>query len=435
MNCQLLLMKSRNNLVIFGVGFFLLLCAPLKSSAQPIYSVLTYRYDHYLFQINPNQYSNWHGNEEYWTYNDREIAAKSEWRSDGDKELPIPDGVTKYIRSAWNKIAIAETIKNKIESKINREPGSVTISRNETGTVVFEGVGMLGRKLDIGQTVNLTVYALANGVSDIILPVDEIQPQITVLDANLQDRGIKEVVTVGESNFAGSPNNRRHNIARGLSQFNGHIVPQGGTFSFNEVLGEVNAATGYKPELVILGEKTLPEYGGGLCQVSTTAYRGIWEHGFPIAERRNHSFAVLYYSPQGTDATVYPPSTDVKFVNDGPSDLLLQTHVDGDEAYYIYYGTKDKRKSEIIGPYVWGRVAAPPDRTEYTVDLPVGQRKKVGSAVPGLRAAWFRVIEYPDKDELVEEYYSIYEARPLYYQIGIAPGQSVPGEAPSWIGL
>ena len=181
--------------------------------------------------------------------------------------------------------------------------------------------------------------------------------------------------------------------------------------------------------------KTLPEYGGGLCQVSTTAYRGIWQYGFPVEERRNHSFAVGYYSPQGTDATIYPPHTDMKFRNDSPADLLIQTHVDGDDAYYIYYGTKDDRDSEIFGPFTWAHVGIPATRNEYTTELPPGTKRKVGSPVPGLRAAWFRVLDEEDEQE-IEGYYSVYQARPLYYQIGISatPAQDPNAiEEPTWM--
>jgi vancomycin resistance protein YoaR len=39
-----------------------------------------------------------------------------------------------------------------------------------------------------------------------------------------------------------------------------------------KTLGEVDAANGYLPELVIKENKTIPEYGGGLCQVGTTVF-------------------------------------------------------------------------------------------------------------------------------------------------------------------
>jgi vancomycin resistance protein YoaR len=235
--------------------------------------------------------------------------------------------------------------------------------------------------------------------------------------------GITEVVTVGESNYAGSPANRRHNIATGLARFNGHIIPQGTVFSFGETLGRVDGSTGYRKELVIKGEKTEPDYGGGLCQVSSTAYRGAWEYGFPIKQRINHSYAVSYYGPQGTDATVYPPNPDMKFENDGPSALLIQTHHDEDDhAYFIYYGTKDKRRSSVYGPFIWNRTAAPPDRTIMTTELPPGERRKVGDRHPGMNAAWVRYTTLDDGTELEDTTVSIYQARPLFYEVGgVAP--------------
>jgi len=405
--------------------------------AQAAYPILTYRYRHFLFEINPNAYPDWRGTRDVWFYRGREIQPMPLWRADGNEVPSLPEGVERQEEPVWNRAAIATTLMEQIGSRIDRAPGAVTIVRTETGAI-FEGIGMLGRSLSVDEAAALTVDALAEGVTDISLPVEELQPAIIVFSQELIDRGIKEVVTIGESNFAGSTLNRRHNIAVGLAKFNGHLIPKGSTFSFNEVLGPVGSATGFKQELVILGEKTLPDYGGGLCQVSTTAYRGVWEQGFPIAQRRNHSFAVQYYAPQGTDATIYPPNTDMQFVNDGVSDLLIQTHVDGDNAYFIYYGTKDQRSTELIGPYTWARVPAPPERTEYTTDIPPGTKRKVGSPVPGLKAAWFRIVSRPDTAEPVQEgYYSAYEARPLYFQIGVEPG-SVPSDAaivapPSWI--
>jgi vancomycin resistance protein YoaR len=412
----------------------LLLAPVFARAATPI---LTYRYDHLLFTVNPVLYPQWKHQTETWMYGGMQIVPQQSWRVDGDTVPPLPAEVQKTAGSDWDRAAIAATLYARIGSAFEREPGTVAISNTGTGgAVVFDGVGLTGRRILMDDLVTLTIAAMERGIADIQMPVEEIQPQITAIPQELRDRGITEVIAVGESNFAGSPLNRRHNIAVGLSRFNGHIVPKGTTFSFNEVLGPVTQATGYKPELVIMGDKTLPEYGGGLCQVSTTAYRGIWEYGFPIEQRRNHSFAVAYYGPQGTDATIYPPNTDMKFVNDGPSDLLIQTHVDGDQAYYIYYGTRDARTAEIVGPYTWGHTAAPAAKTEYTTDIPPGTTRKVGSAVPGLRAAWFRIVQMPDAESATEGYYSFYEARPLYHQIGVTAEEmpAQPGaEAPSWL--
>ncbi|PIR52868.1 hypothetical protein COU76_03760 [Candidatus Peregrinibacteria bacterium CG10_big_fil_rev_8_21_14_0_10_49_10] len=410
------------------IGFFL----PIVAHAA--YTPLTYRYAHFLFEIDPDDHPAWHSTEERWTHNGQPFRAPAALRVDGDALSALPEGVGRTSVFAWDSGAIRATIDLQIAKLLDREPGSVII-RKDGDTVTFEGVGMLGRKVNVAEAAKLTVEALQRGISDITLPVSELQPQITIQDADLQDSGIQEVLAVGESDYRGSPQNRQHNIETGLSKFNGHIVPQGTVFSFDTVLGPVNQSTGYRKELVIQGDKTLPDYGGGLCQVSTTAYRGVWEYGFPIQDRVNHSYSVRYYFPQGTDATIYPPYKDVKFVNDSPGDLLIQTYSEDGRAYFIYYGTRDARETSVMGPYTWGTEAPPPDREERTTDIPPGTTRKVGERVPGVKAGWLRVIRNENDQETKEQYISVYEARPRFTQIGVTeeelnPPPTLPVSAP-----
>jgi len=377
---------------------------------------LTFRYQHHLFSVPVD--TGWQEPREVWTYQGRPVTVPAEFRVDGDRVPALPAGFERAEEISWNRGAVRAALERKIATVFDRPAGSVTIRGSGTGAITFEGVGMLGRRVDLDRAVTLTLSALAQDVMDITLPVIETQPQIIVEDALLAAQGIREVVSIGESDFSGSAKARRHNISVGLQKFNGTLVPQGAELSFNAILGPVNAATGYLKELVIMGDKTLPDYGGGLCQGGTTFYRGVWEYGFPILARRNHSFAVHYYSPQGTDATIYPPHTDIRFLNDSPGALLIQTHVDGDHAYFIYYGTRDQRQSEIIGPFTWGFAAPPPDRVEYTTEIPAGTTRKVGERVPGLKAMWWRLIRSNGTED-EEGVFSAYEARPRFDQIGV----------------
>ena len=185
-----------------------------------------------------------------------------------------------------------------------------------------------------GQTVDL--YALIKQIQtpadSTELPVLISEPAVKLSGTN--SLGINELVAVGESDFSGSPNNRIVNIKVGAAKFNGIIIKPGDEFSFNQYLGDVDAEHGFLPELVIKATGLVPEFGGGLCQVSSTVFRAAMNAGFPIKERRNHSFAVRYYAPQGTDATIYPGVTDIRFLNDSGGHVLIRTKIVGAKLYF-----------------------------------------------------------------------------------------------------
>jgi vancomycin resistance protein YoaR len=207
-----------------------------------------------------------------------------------------------------------------------------------------------GQELDSeAATLALTDGIRAATQEPITLPVRTTAPAIT--NDSAESLGIKELLAVGETTFTGSPANRKHNIGVGARRYDGLLIAPGQEFSFNQFLGPVDAASGYKPELVIKPEGTVPEYGGGLCQVSTTAFQAAVKAGLTITQRRNHSYIVRYYGAPGFDATIYPPSVDMKFVNDTPGHILVQTEVVGDIIRFYYYGTSDGRKTTVDGPH------------------------------------------------------------------------------------
>ena len=382
--------------------------APLTAFAVP--ADLHYQYYEQVFTLKTQKA--WRETIEVPTFRGVQLSF-----AEGEK---IPAGVVMQPRAIWNREKIAAAIEETIGSAINRERGHVRIFRDEKGEIAFEGFGITGRKLDPEQTLALTLVALDNDIPLVQLVVAEEGPELIVEDEELTKQGIKELVAIGESDYTGSPNNRKHNIGVGLARFNGHVIPEGEEFSFNEVLGPVNQSTGYRPELTIVGEKTLPEFGGGLCQVSTTAYRGAWRAGFPITERRNHSYAVRYYFPPGTDATIYPPATDIRFANDTEGSLLIQTHAENSLAYFFYYGTKPKERSvELVGPFTWDPIKPPPDKMEYTTEIPPGETRIVSKPVPGMKAAWYRYIRDENEERKPEEFLSYYEARPYFEEIGV----------------
>lgn len=198
---------------------------------------------------------------------------------------------------------------------------------------------------DVKKTLSENPFA-----KDINLETNVLKPDVT--STNLDKYGIKELIGEGVSNFLRSPQNRIHNIQVGAAKFNGVLIKPGEEFSFIQTLGPVDESTGYLPELVIKTDKTVPEFGGGMCQVSTTMFRAALNSGLKITARTNHAYPVVYYNPQGLDATVYIPNPDLKFINDTPNYILIQTHISGTQLFFDFYGTSDGRQTKIIGPDV-----------------------------------------------------------------------------------
>ena len=231
---------------------------------------------------------------------------------------------------------------------INREPidAQLTIKNNR---VVAFALPRQGIKLEIEDNVSFLRRMILKNRKEILLKTFIIQPKITTDSIN--NMGITALLAKGVSNFSGSPKSRIHNIKLGAARFNGVLIKSGEEFSFNNILGEIGPGQGYEPELVIKKDKTIPEYGGGLCQVSTTAFRAAINAGLKITQRYAHAFAVVYYNPQGFDATIYPPFPDVRFINNTQNNILIQTKIIDYELIFEFYGSDDGRKVEIDGPY------------------------------------------------------------------------------------
>lgn len=305
-----------------------------------------------------------------------------------------------------------------------------------SGQVSVFQVARMGAKLDQVQTkidIKNALYARMNGTTDatatsIKLNVASLKPDIT--NDAVNNLGLKELVGTGTTNFVKSPANRVHNIQIGAAAINGALVKPGETFSTLGKLGKIDASTGYLPELVIKNNQTVPDYGGGLCQVSTTLFRAALNSGLKITERQNHSYRVSYYEPPiGMDATIYDPSPDFKFINNYDNYIFIQYHIDGTKLTFDIYGTKDGRVATSSTPQAYNYVE-PPARVDTETDtLPAGQTQQIQKAHQGASAKFqYKVVK---GDQVLQDtiFTSVYVALPEKWLVGKA-APTVPTEPP-----
>lgn len=266
------------------------------------------------------------------------------------REHPSGSGT---LAAAADADALEQYLRVTVAPAIERQPQDARFEMQD-GKVAQFSLPRAGRRINVAATLEKLNTALTAQQESFTLTLEETQPAISDTSA-IEDMGITTLLAVGESDYAGSPANRQHNIAVGAERYHGLLIPPGRDFSFNEFLGPVTAAAGFRPELVIKSNVTVPEYGGGLCQVSTTMFRAALNAGLKITQRRNHSYAVRYYGIPGLDATIYPPYTDLRFQNNTPGYILIQRRLEGSKLMFEFWGTDDGRHVEVIGPRTYDR--------------------------------------------------------------------------------
>jgi vancomycin resistance protein YoaR len=279
-----------------------------------------------------------------------------------------------------------------VEAKFNVEDGKVS---------VFE-IAENGLALNVDESqklieTNITQNGLPSEKKEIALVYETPEPRIKSTDIN--SMGINTLIGEGKSNFAGSPKNRIHNITVGAQRFNGVLIKPDEEFSFIKTLGPVDESTGYLPELVIKQDRTEPDFGGGMCQVSTTAFRAAINSGLKITARTPHAYPVSYYNPQGMDATVFIPRPDLKFINNTPGYILIQTKIEGTNLTFQFYGTDDGRSVKIEGPKIL-------------------ERKPDGS----MKATFTQVVKNKNNDTIIDDVFNSNYSSPSKYP---HPGEEI----------
>lgn len=284
--------------------------------------------------------------------------------------------------------------------------------------------GRDGVQLDQALAVEQIADALLSGAAQVALPLTALLPQAR--PESLAALGIVERVAQGRSSFTGSPAYRATNIAAGARLMDGVLIPPGGEFSFNQHVGDIDESNGFVLGHAIIDGRTQLEWGGGVCQVSTTVFRAAFWGGVPITERNQHSFRISWYErfePIGMDAAIFtgPGGYDLKFVNDTPNWLLMETVFDGaaETLTVNLYGTDDGREVEQIAPAITRRVAAP-SAPRYVNDpgLPAGTLRQTDTSRDGMDVSVGRVVRRGDAVLTNDSFFSRFQAWPNIFVRG-----------------
>jgi vancomycin resistance protein YoaR len=280
-----------------------------------------------------------------------------------------------------------------VKTQVDRLPSDAKfIFNDQTLQLDVMQESSVGRGLDIDASIKAINEAVARGEHTVPLVINETQPRVAAT-ATGQELGITQLIWSETSFFYGSSAERIQNIEAAARQYHGVLVAPGETFSMGEHLGDVSLDNGFAEALIIYGGRTIKGVGGGVCQVSTTLFRAVFNAGFPIVERTPHAYRVSYYEQSagggidprlaGLDATVYFPLVDFKFTNDSPYWILMETYMGNGSLTWKFYSTSDGRSVtyDTTGPT--NVVSAPEPLFEENPELNKNEMKQVDWAANG----------------------------------------------------
>ncbi|MFL5965725.1 MAG: VanW family protein [Gaiellaceae bacterium] len=287
-----------------------------------------------------------------------------------------------------------------------------------------------GYSLDVPKSANVLLHAVL--VTDPSLRQGALVAQTTHAERTTREAQalqIRGLVSSYETFYGGDPN-RVHNVQLVAHLVDGHVIAPGTTFSFNDATGARTADKGFRVAPVIINGELKTGLGGGVCQVSTTVFNAAYEAGLPITSRTNHALYISHY-PQGRDATVNYPDTDLKFVNDTGHWLLLRTWVGSSSLTVALYGTPlHRRVVSDTRPLV--ETAAAPVTQTVDPSLAAGARVVDDSGEPA-RSTSVRRRVFDARGKLLYDtvFYSSYRAEPEVVRVGPKPPPVKPKPKPT----
>lgn len=319
---------------------------------------------------------------------------------------------------------------------VNQDPRDA-LYRWVNGAVQDVAGGQEGRAVQAEPTATALATAILGGTGKATITATVTMPKVPPVDKAAIV--IRDRLGHGQTPYAGSIANRKHNVELAVSRLDGALIPPDGLFSFNETIGAQTIANGYKQGfgIALVGGtvggnakySAVPSIGGGVCQVSTTIFQAVYAAGLPIEERNWHFVWLPSYGPpnsptglKGLDATVDDQSgLDFRFKNTTGGWLAVEATADGSWVNIALRGVDPGWQVQNDEPVITNpKPADPKPVMEKTHDLAPGATLTLETATDGFDAAnHTRVLDRSGKLVREKTFTSSYAPAQTIIQIGV----------------
>ena len=271
-----------------------------------------------------------------------------------------------------------------IYSEIHKEPKDAYMSKEP-----FE-IHPHVNGVDFGVSIDEARKKIEESENECIIPLKVTKPSITT--DMLGEEAFPDRLATYSTTYDSSNYNRTTNLRLSTTKINGVVLMPGEEFSYNKTLGKRTAAAGYKPAAAYVGGKVVNEYGGGICQTSSTLYNTVLLANLEVTSRTNHCY-VSSYVPVSRDATVSWGTLDFKFKNNRKYPIKIRAYCNNGVVKVDILGVKQDDDYEVV---IESKVTTSIKySTQYEEDgsLENGKEKVIQNGVNGCVGEAYKVLK------------------------------------------
>lgn len=327
-----------------------------------------------------------------------------------ERYLTVNYGYTIPLALSYNQTKLQEFINN-IANVIYHNPENASLQYQKSKVIIQAEIN--GYKVDVAKTLD-DITGIINIPVTLELIVNEIPPVILLQDLI----GIDSLLSTYTTQFDPYNQNRSQNITLAAKNITNILLHPGEVFSFNKYVGERLSEHGYKEAPVFIDGKLSLDWGGGVCQVSSTLYNAALLADMAIEERTSH-FHPPSYVPLGQDATVADNLLDFKFRNTTDHNIYIICEVSDQEIGVQIFGKSNPATAEIRIISTDKKVLEPNTIVKQDPALEIGKEIIDFGGEKGFQVTTYRV-KYANGQELQREYlaYDEFKAEDKIIRIG-----------------
>lgn len=311
---------------------------------------------------------------------------------------------------------------DKIATELIGDPVSATVSKEDGKTIIPETNGV---QFDLDEAKTIVGDGSAESYT---VPITKTPARVTAAD--LKEKLFRDTLAYASTGLNEGNVSRTNNVRLASKAINGTILNPGDEFSYNGVVGERTPERGYKTAGAYANGKLIEEFGGGVCQPSSTLYMAVIRADLAITQRQNHSFTVAY-TPLGEDATVDYGTIDFRFRNSTDYPVKILADQSGGEMKMTIIGTKTSDKKVSTRTEVLA-TRAPATIEKKDNSMKVGQTRVEQTGITGYSTRTYKVVTENGKTTETLLNTSSYDKRDKIVYVGtIQPPKPTPKPEPA----